>query len=289
MGIIRDSFVMFKNWSEAIEALPEEYQLETYKALSKYGLTGEMPEDISPVTKAILISFSKGMENNIARYNASVENGKKGGRPKKEQPSEENEQPSCENENLEKPRKTQENLTEPNHNLNVNVNVNDSVNVNENGNDNEFKLVNKLKKINCFESYDITHTCARVPEKSQEERWPYLSYYKEFFDWQFGDTIWRQLGLEIVDTMVEAKQQAETEEGLKFNQKRYFLYDICQMFAKVDCDHFRSIITQLRFNDEIRNRPTYILGCLERASCDKFNKTTQEEMKKFIEDLEKQS
>ena len=43
--IIRDSFVMFKNWFEAIDALPEEFQLEAYKSLSKYGLTGVMPED----------------------------------------------------------------------------------------------------------------------------------------------------------------------------------------------------------------------------------------------------
>ena len=30
MGIIRDSFVVFKNWADAINAMPEEYQLETY-------------------------------------------------------------------------------------------------------------------------------------------------------------------------------------------------------------------------------------------------------------------
>ena len=273
--MIRDSFVVLKTWGEAIKALPEEYRLECYEALFQYGLTGEIPEGISPIANALLISFSRGMENNIARYHASVENGKKGGRPKKE--------PSTENENLEKPNKTQENPNEPNHNLNVN----DNVNVNENVNENDFQLVNKIKKINCFESYDIAGACVRVPEKSQEERWPYLCYYKEFFDWHFADE-WKNLGYEIVDTMVEAKQQAQTDEGLKFNQKRYHLLDICQMFAKVDCDHFRSIITQLRFNDEIKNRPLYILGCIERASCDKFNKTTQEEMKKFIADLEKQ-
>ncbi len=127
MGIIRDSFVMFKNWSDAINALPEEYQLECYKAVVSFGINGVMPEGLSPVATAMLISFSKGMENNIARYNASVENGKKGGRPPK-------------NENLEKPRETQENLDEPskeNKNLdkpnhNLNVNVNDNVNVNNN-------------------------------------------------------------------------------------------------------------------------------------------------------------
>lgn len=120
--MIRDSFVVLKTWGEAIKALPQEYRLECYEALFQYGLTGEIPEGISPIANALLISFSRGMENSIARYHASVENGKKGGRPKKE--------PSPEIKNLEKPRKTQENLEEPNQNLNVNENVN--VNVNDN-------------------------------------------------------------------------------------------------------------------------------------------------------------
>lgn len=274
MGIIRDSFVMFKNWSEAIEALPEEYQLETYKALSKYGLTGEMPEDISPVTKAILISFSKGMENNIARYNASVENGKKGGRPKKEQPS-------CENENLEKPNETQENQTEPNRNLNDNVNVN--VNVNDNVND--IKLVKKIKKINCFEDYNITHACERVSLKSQDERKPYFDYYKEFFEYCFSEQ-WKEIAYEIIDTIIEAMEQAKSEQGLKFNGKIYNSNSFATMISKIDCDHFRSIVTQLKLNSEIKHRPTYILGCVEKASTDKFNKTTKEEMDKLMQDLE---
>ena len=72
MGMIRDSFVVLKTWGEAIKALPEEYRLECYESLFQYGLTGEMPEDISAIAKALLISFSRGMENNIARYHASV-------------------------------------------------------------------------------------------------------------------------------------------------------------------------------------------------------------------------
>lgn len=111
MGIIRDSFIMFRNWAEAIEALPQKYQLECYKGLMKYGTTGEMPENISPISKALLVSFSVTMENSICRYVASVENGKKGGRPPK-------------NKNLEKPSETQQNLEEPNPNLYVNDNDN---------------------------------------------------------------------------------------------------------------------------------------------------------------------
>ena len=129
MGIIRESFIIFKNWTEAINKLPEKYQLEAYKALTQYGLTGTMPEKVSPYVEALLISFSVGMENSICRYNASVENGKKGGRPPKNQTQNANlEEPKITQQNLEEPNKTKTNQLEPNPNLNVNVNVNDNVN-----------------------------------------------------------------------------------------------------------------------------------------------------------------
>ncbi len=132
MGIIRDSFIIFKNWAEAINKLPDEYQLETYKALVEYGFSGEMPEKISPITSAMLTSFSVGMENSICRYKASVENGKKGGRPSKNdnqtQPSDNQNESE---KNLEKPNKTQTNQDKPTHNLNVNVNDNVNININK--------------------------------------------------------------------------------------------------------------------------------------------------------------
>lgn len=138
MGIIRDSFIIFKNWADAINALPEEYQLEAYKSLVAYGTSGQMPDDISQVTKALLISFSVGMENSICRYNASVNNGKLGGRPPKKKEELETQG------NLEKPSITQDNLDEPTHNLNVNVN--------DNVNKNNIVVVDNL-------STNITHAC----------------------------------------------------------------------------------------------------------------------------------
>lgn len=129
VGIIRDSFVIFKNWAEAIETLPEEYQLETYKALVRYGVNGVIPEDISPVAKAMLVSFSRDMENNIAKYTASVENGKKGGNPnfKKGQSNPYYAQ-KTDNQSIteDNPKITEDNLDEPNDNLYVNVYVNDN-------------------------------------------------------------------------------------------------------------------------------------------------------------------
>lgn len=130
MGLIRDSFIIFKNWTDAINTLPEKYQLEAYRSLVTYGTTGKIPEDISQITKALLISFSVGMENSICRYNASVNNGKLGGRPPKNRENLETQEnldkPSKTQNNLDKPSLTQANLDEPTHNLNVNVNDNDN-------------------------------------------------------------------------------------------------------------------------------------------------------------------
>lgn len=154
MGIIRDSFVIFKNWAEAINTLPDEYQLETYKALVEYGTTGTIPEDISAITHAMLISFSVGMENSICRYATSVENGRKGGAPK----GNKNAQKKVENEdknkdNLKQPKTTQNNLKQPKtskNNLNVNVNVNDNVNRDniENRNNNRIDIKERVESNN---------------------------------------------------------------------------------------------------------------------------------------------
>lgn len=128
MGIIRDSFVIFKNWTDAINALPEEFQLETYKAVVAYGLKGEMPQNLSSIANAMLISFSKGMENSLARYNASVENGKKGGAPignknaKKKIINEEETTQKQQENNLKQPKTSKNNL-----NVNDNVNVNNNI------------------------------------------------------------------------------------------------------------------------------------------------------------------
>ena len=221
----------------------------------------------------MLISFSKGMENNIARYNASVENGKKGGRPPKSQNLPEEQESK---HNLEKPSKTQENLQEPTHNLNVNVNVNDNVN--------DIKLV-KENKINIFDSYERAGACERVPQRTVEERKPYLTYYRDYFDWCFSDHL-KNVGLEIIDTMIEAKEQALAEKGLQFKQKKYNFHSFVSIVGKVDCDKFRSIITQVAFNEEIEHRPIYILGCIITAAESSNCKVSQKEFEKFIAEVE---
>lgn len=238
MGIIRDSFVIFKNWADAINALPDEFQLETYKALVKFGTTGEIPEGLSQVANAMLVSFSVGMEKNITRYTASVENGKKGGRPKKEKPTEETEQPSCENENLEKPSKTQENQTEPTQNLYVHDNVN------------VIKLVKENKNINNYQ--------ARV--QAGKARQPFIDQFAEFFEYTQHERFLAP-AYEVIDTMLNFLE-AVKETGFTFKGKEYDEGTLQKAFEQVPSDKFSKIVEQLVFNQNIKNREYYILGCL---------------------------
>lgn len=104
----KDGFIFYKSFYDSINALDESMQLEVYQALAEYGLTGEMSDDLSPITKALLTAMIPTIDNANKRYVASVENGKKGGRPKK---------------NKEVVQEIKENLEEPNPNPYVSVSV----------------------------------------------------------------------------------------------------------------------------------------------------------------------
>ena len=114
---MKDSFVFYKSFYDAIKKIPEECQLELYNAILSYSLEGIEPSNLSSIAEAMFILIRPNIDSSQKRYEASVSNGKKGGRPKKET----QEKPS---KNLEETKK------EPEQNLNVddNVDVNDDVN-----------------------------------------------------------------------------------------------------------------------------------------------------------------
>lgn len=116
------SFVFMRSFYDAIELLPEEEQLAAYKAVVKYGLNNEVV-DSSNMAQVVLMVAKPVIDSSHARYNQCVENGKKGGRPKKNQ---------SENQRDNQRENQRDNRTEtepkPNQNLNDNVNVNVNVN-----------------------------------------------------------------------------------------------------------------------------------------------------------------
>lgn len=120
---MRDSFVFYKSFYDAIKQIPEEYQLELYNAILQYSLEGLEPSNLSNIASAIFILIKPNIDSAQKKYEASVSNGKKGGRPKKE------------------PKK---NLTITQKKPNLNLNDNDDEDNNDNENDKKEK--NKKRK-----------------------------------------------------------------------------------------------------------------------------------------------
>lgn len=128
---MKESFVFYRSFYESINKLDDEIKLEIFNAICEYSLN-EKELELSVVADAIFTLIKPNIDSANKRYIASVENGKKGGRPKK-------------NDNLEKPKK---NLKKPSNNLEKpkqNLNVNDNVDVNVNYNDNNKRKYIKEK------------------------------------------------------------------------------------------------------------------------------------------------
>lgn len=118
---MRDSFVFYRSFAEAISCLPDEDRLQLMDGLIEYALNETEPE-FDGMAKGMFILIKPQIDANNKRY----ENGKKGadygvlgGRPRSENPKETPRKP------LENPKQT------PNVNVNENVNENENVNASD--------------------------------------------------------------------------------------------------------------------------------------------------------------
>lgn len=132
----KESFIFYRSFYEAIKTMPDDdEQAKAYKYIFEYVFEGKEPNERDFAT-AMFCMVKVNIDNANKRYLASVENGKKGGRPPK-------------NKNLEKPnnnldithKEPKQNLNN-NDNYNVNDNYNDNLNLNDNYK-NIFVLVEK--------------------------------------------------------------------------------------------------------------------------------------------------
>ncbi len=104
---MRDSFVFYRSFYEALVDLPKDIQGEVFTAIMEYSLNGVITENLTPVARSIFTLMRPQIDANNQRYM----NGCKGGRPRKE-------------ETEPKPNVNQ-NETEPKPNDNDNDNDND--------------------------------------------------------------------------------------------------------------------------------------------------------------------
>ena len=116
---MRNKFSFYISYLEAINELPDEQQLQLYRAITRYALLDEMPENLTGFAKACFPLIKPNIDSDNRRYDARVQNGNLGGRPKDE--GNETEKP---NNNLDiTEQKPNHNLTQtetkPNNNLTI--------------------------------------------------------------------------------------------------------------------------------------------------------------------------
>ena len=141
---MRNSFVFYGSWWEAIKNLPRDVQGDVLTAIIEYGLTGETTEQLKPIAKAMLAMAKTQIDINNQRF----ENGKKGGRGKSKSGQTETKQKPSENQNE----------------TNQKPNVNDNVNANEKENPLSGEKENPINPI-----FDLElDECERLV-RSQEE------------------------------------------------------------------------------------------------------------------------
>lgn len=82
---MRSGFVFYRSWLEAVKNLPREMQGEVLTAIIEYGLDGVTTGSLKPITSAMLAMVKPQIDAN----NKRMENGLKGGRPRKSATNEE--------------------------------------------------------------------------------------------------------------------------------------------------------------------------------------------------------
>lgn len=119
---LRQAFTFYVSFEEALSCLDDHEELVMRRAISRYALYGETPDLTGPLM-GMFLSWKPNIDASNTRRDASSENGKKGGRPRKDKNLEE---PS---DNLEEPS---DNLEKGNINIKENTNkkLNDKENVN---------------------------------------------------------------------------------------------------------------------------------------------------------------
>ena len=223
----KDGFIFYKSFYDSINALDESMQLEVYKALAEYGLTGEMSDDLSPITKALLTAMIPTIDNANKRYVASVENWKKGGRPKKNKEVVQEIKENLEelSYNLEKPK---QNLNKPSHNLKE-PNPNPYVSVSVSVSDTDTLIKDK-----------------KIKEKDKtEEQAPRLNYITECL---LKKDLILENEVSFVDDLVNTYQQSFN--GIDINCKcEYILKKMKTKHLKNRMNYFKSAFEKNIYQD----------------------------------------
>lgn len=110
MAEIKDAFVCYRSYIEAIRLLPEDKRWGFFDGIIRYALD-EVEPTFNGTESAMFTLMRANIDSCNKRYTACVENGKKGGRPTEKEPR----------------KKPNYNPAKPKHNPKDNVNVNETL------------------------------------------------------------------------------------------------------------------------------------------------------------------
>jgi len=80
--LVPTGFVFLESYHEALRGLPDTSRLQMLDAILGYVFDGVIPQ-LSPELASLWVLIRPNVDASMRRYQASVENGKKGGRPPK--------------------------------------------------------------------------------------------------------------------------------------------------------------------------------------------------------------
>jgi hypothetical protein len=177
---MRDSFIIYRSFYEALVDLDDNQQAEIFRAMCEYSLNGEDVE-LTGITKAMFKLIKPQLEANNKRH----ENGK---RPKTQQ--NESKPQAKPKQSESKPQANHKQTTskpEANENENVNVNENENENVNEKDQSEKISLT-LTKKENHFNFKKFTKSelmdeaaakISEVPQMTSGDLIDFVEYWSE--------------------------------------------------------------------------------------------------------------
>ena len=77
--MLKDSFVFYKEWKDAIADLPNDVRLEIYEAIIEYGTSGKLPV-LKPIANVAFNFIKTGIDRNSEKYNEVLERRREAGR-----------------------------------------------------------------------------------------------------------------------------------------------------------------------------------------------------------------
>lgn len=133
---MKDSYVFYRSYYEAITELPDNEQLKLFKAITEFGLNNEEIK-LDGISKVLFTLIKPNIKSSNARYQASIENGKRGGNP--------NFKKGQRNPYYTQKDNPKDNLADnPINNLNEDEDYNDNYNVNINESESSVEITDEI-------------------------------------------------------------------------------------------------------------------------------------------------